>query len=118
VARTLDDFEEVVLADFEFVPKPGECPDVVCLGARELRSGRTFRLWRDQLGSTPPYRTDARALFVCFVANAELGCHLALGWPLPANVLDLSPEFRCITNGREVPNGKGFARRSRLLRVR
>jgi DNA polymerase family A len=101
-------FEEIVLADFEFVSKPGERPDVVCLGARELRSGRTFRLWRNQLGTTPPYRVDNKTLFVCFVANAELGCHLALGWPLPKNVLDLSPEFRCITNGGIVPAGKGL----------
>jgi DNA polymerase I len=108
VAKTIDDFEEVTLADFEFVSKPGGRPDVVCLGAHELRSGRTFRLWRDQLGAAPPYRVDDKTLFVCFVANAELGCHLALGWPLPANVLDLSPEFRCITNGCTVPSGKGL----------
>ena len=49
-----------------------------------------------------------RVLFVCFVANAELGCHLALGWPLPAHVLDLSPEFRGYTNGRLTPEGKGL----------
>jgi hypothetical protein len=54
----IGDFEEVVLADFEFVSKPGERPDVVCLGAHELRSGRTFRLWRNQLGGAPPYRVD------------------------------------------------------------
>jgi DNA polymerase-1 len=101
-------FEEVVFVDFEFVSKAGERPDVVCLAAHELRSGRTFSLWRNQLGAAPPYRVDDRALFVCFVANAELGCHLALGWPLPAHVLDLSPEFRCHVNGRHVPAGKGL----------
>jgi hypothetical protein len=42
------------------------------------------------------------------VANAELGCHLALGWPLPAKVLDLSPVFRCVINGRTTPEGKGL----------
>jgi hypothetical protein len=57
---------------------------------------------------TPPYPVDDQTLYVCFVANAELGCHLALGWPLPANVLDLSAEFRGITNGRTVPAGKGL----------
>jgi DNA polymerase I len=101
-------FEQVLFVDFEFISKPGEHPDVVCLAACELRSGQTIQLWRDQLGSMPPYRTDARALFVCFVANAELACHLALGWPLPARVLDLSPEFRCIVNGRIAQEGKGL----------
>jgi DNA polymerase-1 len=101
-------FEEIWLVDFEFVSKPGERPDVVCLVAHELRTGRTIRLRRDQMGASPPYRTDAGALFVCFVANAELACHLALDWPLPVNVLDLSPVFRCIVNGRNTPNGKSL----------
>ena len=56
----------------------------------------------------PPYRTDRGVLFVSFVANAECACHLALGWPLPANVLDLSPAFRNLTNGRSTPEGKGL----------
>jgi hypothetical protein len=104
----LQSFEQVWCGDFEFISKPGEHPDVVCLAARELRTGQTFRLWRDQLGAAPPYRTDAKVLFVCFVANAELACHLALGWPLPAKVLDLSPEFRCLVSGLKPPNGKGL----------
>jgi DNA polymerase-1 len=104
-------FDEIWLHDFEFVSKPGEIPDVVCLVAHELRSGRTLRLWRDQLdklGKHPPYRTDRRVLFISFVANAECSCHLSRGWPLPVNVLDLSPAFRKITNGRQTPEGKGL----------
>jgi hypothetical protein len=101
-------FEEIWLLDFEFISRPGEHPDVVCLAAHELRSGRTLRLWRDQLSPLPPYRTDSRVLFISFVANAECACQLALGWPLPAKVLDLSPAFRNITNGRTTPEGKGL----------
>jgi DNA polymerase I len=100
-------FAEIWYFDFEFIPAPGEHPDVVCLVAHEQRSGRTLRLWRDELGEHPPYRTDAEALFVCFVANAECACHLALGWPLPARILDLSPEFRNLTNGRTLPDDPG-----------
>jgi hypothetical protein len=37
-------FEEIWLHDFEFVSQPGERPDVGCLAAPELRSGRTLRL--------------------------------------------------------------------------
>jgi DNA polymerase I len=73
-----------------------------------LRSGRTIRLWRDELGSQPPYRVDRDVLFVNFVANAECACHLALRWPLPQNVLDLSPVFRNLTNGLKTPEGKGL----------
>ena len=82
---------------------------MLCLCAYELRTGRRIQLWEDQLGPAPPYRTDARALFVCFAATAECACHLALGWPLPSKVLDLSPMFRCYINGRvPPPEGKGL----------
>jgi DNA polymerase-1 len=101
-------FDEIWLHDFEFVPKPGEHPDVVCLVARELRSGQMLRLWRDELTKQSPYRTDDRVLFVNFIANAELCCHLALGWPIPKNVLDLSAAFRNLVNGRSTPEGKGL----------
>ena len=97
-------FEEVVLVDFEFnggernPRSEGNRPNVVCLVAHELRSGRRFRLWHDQIGLKPPYRIDAKTLFVAFYASAELICHLSKGWPLPVNILDLFIEFRRMTN--------------------
>jgi hypothetical protein len=104
----IDEFAEIIFADFEFVSAPGERPDVVCLAWHEASTGRTHCLWRDELGNAPPYRIDDGTLYVCFVGNAELGCHLALNWPLPKNVLDLNPAFRCIANGRKVPQGRGL----------
>jgi hypothetical protein len=104
----LDVWREVWAADFEFVAQPGERPEVVCLVARELKSGRTVRLWRDQFGPVPPYPIDADSLFVAYYASAELGCHLALGWPLPARVLDLYAEFRNQTNGLPTIAGRGL----------
>ena len=103
-------FAQVWLVDFEFIAEAGEHPDVVCLVATEWRTGQTLRLWRDELDrlDAPPYPVDNTSLFVCFAATAELTCHLALGWPLPAKVLDLSPVFRCIMNGRAAPEGKGL----------
>jgi DNA polymerase I len=71
----------------------------LCLCARELKTDRRLRLWRDEFGDLPPYRTDDDALFVAYYASAELGCHRALGWPMPARILDLFAEFRATTNG-------------------
>jgi hypothetical protein len=45
-------------------------------------------------------------LFVAFFASAEMGCFLALGWPLPVNVLDLYAEFKWLTCGRDGEPGK------------
>jgi hypothetical protein len=106
----LDDFEEIWLADFEFYQRPGGRPGPLCLVAREWRSGRLLRLWGDEMRAylQAPFRTDARALFVAYLASAELGCFLELGWHPPANVLDLYVAFRLETSGRPPKNGHGL----------
>jgi hypothetical protein len=78
--------------------------------AREVRSGRLLRVWADELHrlTTPPYAVGPDALFVAYFASAELGCHLALGWPMPARVLDLYAEFRRQTSGLPTPCGAGL----------
>jgi hypothetical protein len=97
-------YDEIWCFDFEYLGgEAGEQYEVICLVGHELRSDRTLKLWRDELGDVPPYRTDDKALFVCFAAHAELGCHLSLGWPLPERVLDLSPEYKNFVNGRAGP---------------
>lgn len=105
----LRDYKEIVVADFEFRAAPGERSEPVCLVAREIRSGRTHRLWGDELTSSAcPYSTNADTLFVAYYASAELGCHRALGWPVPNNVLDLYAEFRVETNGMRLQHGRGL----------
>src|SRR5204862_2902180 len=96
-------------ADFEFRAPAGHRPEPLCVCARELRTGRAVRHWlSDEPPAVAPYSTDPGSLFVAYYASAELGCHLALGWPLPARVLDLFAEFRALTNGRPTPCGNGL----------
>jgi hypothetical protein len=97
-------FSCVILEDFEFISASGERPDVLCGIFHDLGAGQTTRLWRepdDQL--IPPYDLGPDTLVVSFVFNAEGVCHLSLGWPLPKNILDLSPEFKCHVNGKGIP---------------
>src|SRR5215471_15287419 len=101
-------YREVWAVDFEFIADPGENPKPVCLVACELRSGRKLRLWEEQFGPTPPYGTGPDTLFVAYYASAEIGCHLALGWPVPERILDLFTEFRNLTNGLPTPSGSGL----------
>jgi DNA polymerase I len=111
-------YRTIVAVDFEFefgghdtfaaASRSGERPRPVCMVARELRSGQTWRLWRDEFGSAPPFAIGPDALFVAFYASAELGCFRALGWPKPANILDPFTEFRDRTNGLETPAGAGL----------
>jgi putative ABC transport system substrate-binding protein len=91
-------FARVILEDFEFISIPGERPDVVCMVFHDLNTGQTTRLWRDQLNDQLPYNGGSDTLVVSFVFNAEGVSHLSLGQPLPKNILDLSPEFKCQVN--------------------
>jgi hypothetical protein len=101
-------FREIWTVDTEYQPGSGDRPYVVCLCARELRSGRTLRLWRDDLIrlAIAPFDVGPGALFVAFYAPADLGCFLQLGWPLPAKVLDLFAEHRVATNGLRLSHPK------------
>jgi len=87
-------FKEIWLIDTEYVSRPGEPPVPVCLVAWEFRTKREIRRWQDELGTFPPYSTGPDSLFVAYLASAEIGFHLALGWPKPARILDLYVEYR------------------------
>ena len=103
-------YEEVWLVDFEYGCEPGELPEVRCMVARELFSQRLIRLWEDRLKvlSQPPFRTDQGALFVAYLASAELGCFQVLGWSPPERILDLYVEFKRITGGLKLAAGSGL----------
>jgi hypothetical protein len=108
-------YRSIVVADFEFefgghatfeeASRSGERQRPVCMVARDLVSGKTWRLWRDEFGPLPPFPIGPDALFVAYYASAELGCFHALGWPKPTNILDLFTEFRDRTNGLPTPAG-------------
>lgn len=101
-------FREIWAVDFEFTSDPGERPVPVCMIAREVGTGRLIRLWQDELPARPPFPVDESALFIAYLASAELGCFLELGWPLPAGIIDLYAEFRAETNELPLPEGRGL----------
>jgi DNA polymerase I len=100
-------FREIWLLDFEFHGAP-EKSWVVCMVAREVHSGQVIRMWRDELVNLrkAPFDVGPDALVVAYYASAEIGCFLALGWPLPTNLLDLFTEHRCSTNGLNLTGAK------------
>jgi DNA polymerase-1 len=104
----LDTFREMVVVDTEFIITPGDRPIPICLAAHELRSGRRFRTWLDQLGPSPPYAIGPDVLWIAHYASAELGCYRVLNWPMPERILDLFTEFRARTNGIETPAGNSL----------
>jgi hypothetical protein len=103
-------FNQIIAVDFEFEfgGHAGERPRPVCMVAKDLRSGQTWKLWRGEFGPQPPFPIGADTLLVAYYASAELGCFMALDWPPPLYVLDLFTEFRARTNGLSPPNGAGL----------
>jgi DNA polymerase I len=108
--RATTPFRHVWCVDFEFQCEDGERPWPVCMVAKEVFTGETRRLWRDDLLrlKEAPFDTGPDSIVVAYLASAELGCFLQLGWPLPRNVLDLYVEHRVHTNGRYLPTGNGL----------
>lgn len=107
---TLPPFRHVVVADteFEFGGRAGNLQRTICVVVRNLSTGQEWRMWRGDFPAAPPFPIGDDTLFVAYYASAELGCFLELGWPIPKYVLDLSSEFRNLTNQVPVPAGRGI----------
>ena len=105
--------------DFEFTAPPGERPEPVCLVAHELlRAAARSGSGETNSGRRRRTRSTTDTLFVAYYASAELGCYRALGWPMPARILDLFAEFRDRTNGLRDARRRRPAGRLDLLRPR
>ncbi len=104
---TWADFPQIWIVDYEFLAPPGTPPTPICYCAREVATGETIKKWSNS-DSGPEYSVDEDALFVAYFASAEMGCHIALQWPRPRNIIDLYAEFRLFSNGRSLPAGRGL----------
>ena len=109
-------FPEIWVVDTEYYPGPG----LAMAAETEIRSLRFVWLrWKcERVGSfacggipVSPYSIGPDSVVMGYMASAELGTHLALGWSQPANVLDPYIEFRhCTNDGSVEPEDreKGF----------
>jgi DNA polymerase-1 len=94
--------------DFEFAAPKGDHPVPLCVVARDLISGRRVRQWIDVENPGPcPIGTGADELLLAYYASAEVLCFLALGWQVPARIVDLCAEFKNLTSGLVLPHGRG-----------
>jgi hypothetical protein len=113
-----DRFKYIVPLDTEFdygghdsleaANRSGERQRHTCLVAKELRFGKTWRLYRGGFPAKCPFPIGADALIVFYYGSAELGTFLDVGWSMPVNVLDLFIEFRLLTNGLKTIAGNSL----------
>jgi hypothetical protein len=107
----LGQYRGLICWDFEYRPDADGNPVPVCASFLDLCSDRRVQLREDEFGKTSPFDTGRDMLWITYHASAETGCHLALGWPIPENVLDLEAEFRLDTTGffiKPAEGGKGL----------
>ena len=103
------EFKEVWFVDFEFRAQDGGNPEPRCMVAYELHTKTLKRLWfQGRICHEPPFDFSENSLYVAYYVSAEMGCHLALGWPCPVNLLDLFVEFRSLMNGMQPQGGFGL----------
>jgi DNA polymerase I len=92
-------FDHIYVIDFEFIAKPSEHPIPICVVSHEIISGETKKTWLFGESNTQlPYTISGNDLFVAHMSSAECGCHLALNWPLPFNIIDTFVEYKCFSN--------------------
>ena len=108
-------FKHLVAVDFEFdfgghvsledASRSGERPRPVCMVAKDLRSGQTWRAFSRRIRAATAFPHRAGQCAHRLLCQRRAGCFRALGWQFPIFVLDLFTEFRALTNGRNTPNG-------------
>lgn len=108
--RGLPYYKAIIAVDFEFEfgGNYGNRSRPVVMVAKDLLSGKTWRIWRGEFETSPPFSTGPETLVVAFMASAEMGCFRALGWQMPALILDLYVEFKNRMNGKYPSLGVGL----------
>jgi len=103
-------YNEIFTCDFEFYGHDADLKTPVCLVIHELRSGKTYRYWQDQLFTMQkaPFDTGPNSLWVAYYSSAEWGVFRTLGWPIPERICDCFTEFSCETNGQEYSGGRSM----------
>jgi DNA polymerase I-like protein with 3'-5' exonuclease and polymerase domains len=97
---SFDRFAELWAIDFEFSIGADRRPWPLCMCAHEIRSGRTIKMWREELHAcrAAPFDVGPDTLVIGYSLQAECDCFLSLGWELPVNICDLYVEYLATRN--------------------
>lgn len=105
-------YERILFIDFEYEDGgvAGNNPHVVCLVVRDFKTGSVKRYWRNELFdmAVAPFDVGTETLVIAYFAPAEMQSFLTLSWPRPENLIDLFPEFRLLTKGKNPTHGNGL----------
>jgi DNA polymerase I len=95
-------FENIIVADFEYEVSDGDLPNVLCMVAyvldENLRHVRTIKRWRGGFDTVPPFDIGKDTLFVAYSAWAEMTCFKVLGWRFPVHIFDQHTAYLAASN--------------------
>jgi len=106
-----DQFDHVVVYDYEFKSTAGNPPEPVCVTYKDLKTGRIRQQWlvgQDNLDyyNFPPF-PEPSTLFICHYAVAEVSCDIVRGFTKPTFIWDSFVEEKKMLNGK-IKNGFGL----------
>ena len=80
--------DDVIALDFEYRSTNMQPPEVRCLCALSLKTGKRWEIWFEGGEENYPFDETRDIIFLAHFGEAELACFLALGWPMPPYLLD------------------------------
>lgn len=79
---------DVIAIDFEFWMPRMTRPEVRCMSALSLKTGKRWDYWVDEIPSSPPFNFDNDTIFLMHFGEAEAACFLSVGWKIPPCIFD------------------------------
>ena len=94
-----DNFDHVVVYDYEFSQTAGNNPDPVCVTYKDLKTDKIVQQWLVGQDSVCPFPLS-RTLFICHNAVAEVSCDIVRGFVKPKFIWDSFIEEKKMLNGK------------------
>ena len=94
-----EQFDYVVVYDYEYSQTPGNNPNPVCVTYKDLKTGKITQQWSLGRKLLCPFPVSS-TLFICHYAVAEVSCDIVRGITKPTFVWDSFVEEKKMLNGK------------------
>ena len=99
-----EQFDFVVVYDYEYSQTAGNNPDPVCVTYKDLKTGKITQQWlvgQDNIEyyNVFPFPVQS-TLFICHYAVAEVSCDIVRGFIKPTFIFDSFVEEKKMLNGK------------------
>lgn len=113
MATTLKDLgiKDVICLDTEYIARDGELVTPVCICAKSLITGESWKIFADDVLQENPFPLGDDVLYVGFAIHSEWSYFLAKGWDIPSTCIDLYAEEMMRTSADTESDGRRRGKR-------